>query len=279
MNVFKVGVLMAALTGVFVLLGRAFGGDAGMVMALGFAVLFNFGTFWFSDKLALAAVRARPVSRTDAPELHDMVDRLAESAGVPVPALYIVDDPSPNAFATGRSPSHAAIAVNRGLINLLDREEVRGVIAHEMAHIKHRDTLTMTVVASMAGAITVLASFARFFAFFGGNSEDGENPLSLLVLAIVAPLAAVLIQLGISRAREFEADKTGAELAGTPNGLANALLKLERGTQMLPTRTDTNHAPLYIVNPLKGRGGFARLFMTHPPIEERVNRLRAMNQA
>lgn len=280
MNTLKVTVLIAALTGLFVLAGKAIGGTSGMVIAFGIAIVMNAGAYWFSDKLALAAVRAQPLSENQAPELTEMVRTLAQRAGLPVPRLFIVNDPSPNAFATGRNPQHAAIAVNSGLLDMLDRNEVMGVLAHEMAHIKSRDTLTMTVVATLAGAITMLASFARFAAIFGGfggrsDDGDGDNILSLLVMMLVAPFAALLIQLGISRAREYAADKTGAELAGNPNGLANALLKLERGNELRPTHTDQVHAPLYIVNPLRGRF-FANLFTTHPPVEERVKRLRAL---
>lgn len=280
MNTLKVTVLMAALTGLFVLMGQLIGGNGGMVIAFGIAVVMNVGAYWFSDKIALSMRRAREVSPEEAPELHHMVETLAQRAGLPKPKVYLVDDPSPNAFATGRNPSHAAVAVNTGLLNILDSDEVFGVLAHEMAHIKNRDTLTMTVVATIAGAITMLAGFARFAAIFGGYSRDnrdGGGIIGLLAMAIVAPIAATIMQLAVSRAREFEADKHGAKLAGTPNGLANALLKLERGTAQVPTRTDAAHASMYIVNPLKGMGGFARLFMTHPPVEERIAKLRAMS--
>lgn len=280
MNTLKVTVLMAALTGIFVLFGQALGGNTGMVIAFGLAVAMNFGAYWFSDKMVLKMTRAVPLDPRRDPHLHRMLEVCAERAGIPKPAFYVVNDPSPNAFATGRSPKHAAVAVNTGLLNMLDEDEVMGVIAHEVAHIKNRDTLTMTVVATIAGAITMLAQFAQFAAIFGGmqRSEDGEgsNPLGLLLMALVAPIAAMIMQLAISRAREFEADKLGARLAGSPDGLAKALLKLERGTSLVPTRTDAAHAPLYIVNPLKGRGGLMKLFMTHPPIEERVAKLRAL---
>ena len=279
MNTFKVAILLAALTGLFVIVGKAIGGNSGMVIAFGVAVVMNVGAYWFSDKLALASARAQPVAAGQAPELEEMVQTLASRAGLPVPKLYIVNDPSPNAFATGRNPDHAAIAVNTGLLDILQRDEVMGVLAHEMAHIKSRDTLTMCIVATVAGAITMIANFARFAAFFGGMGRDsdgeGQNIFSLLAMMIVAPFAAMLIQLGISRAREYAADQTGAELAGNPHGLANALLKLERGNEAYPTRTDQVHAPLYIVNPLRGRM-FASLFTTHPPVEERVKRLRAL---
>lgn len=280
MNTLKVTVLLAALTGIFVLMGQALGGNTGMVIAFAIALIMNVGSYWYSDKLALSMARAQEVSPAQAPDLHKMVEVLAERAKIPKPKVYLVNDPSPNAFATGRNPSHAAVAVNTGLLNLLTPDEVFGVVAHEIAHIRNRDTLTMTVVATIAGAITMLAGFARFAAIFGGlgGRDDGEgnNILGLLAMAIVAPIAAMIMQFAVSRAREFEADKWGAEFAGTPDGLSNALLKLERGTSMVPTKTDAAHAPLYIVNPLKGMGGFAKLFMTHPPVEERVAKLRTM---
>jgi heat shock protein HtpX len=240
----------------------------------------NIGTFWFSDKLVIKMTKARPVSRSEAPELHEMVERMSARANIPVPALYVVDDPSPNAFATGRSPSHGVVAVNTGLLDILNKSEVEGVVAHELAHIKHRDTLTMAVAASIAGAIMFLAQFAQIAAIFGGGHSDeegGTNPLVLLLIAMVAPLAAMMIQMGISRAREFEADKSGAEIAGNPDGLANALLKLQRGADAIPTRSmSPQTAHMAIVNPFRGAGGFTKLFMTHPPIEERVEKLRAM---
>lgn len=280
MNTLKVTVLMATLTGLFVLMGLLIGGNGGMVIAFGIAVVMNVSAYWFSDKIALSMRRAREVTAAEAPGLHRMVATLAERAELPMPKVYLVDDPSPNAFATGRNPAHAAVAVNTGLLSLLNDDEVFGVLAHEMAHIKSRDTLTMTVVATIAGAITMLAGFARFAAIFGGysrDSRDGGGIIGMLAMAIVAPIAATIMQLAVSRAREFEADKHGAKLAGTPNGLANALLKLEQGTARVPTRTDAAHASMYIVNPLKGMGGFARLFMTHPPVEERVSRLRSLS--
>lgn len=280
MNTLKVTILLAGLTGLFVLMGNALGGSTGMVIAFVLAVVMNFGAYWFSDKLALKMARAQEVSAAQAPDMHRMVEVLSERAGVPKPKVYVVNDLSPNAFATGRNPSHAAVAVNTGLLNLLTPDEVFGVIAHEIAHIRNRDTLTMTVVATVAGAITMLAGFARFAAIFGGvgGRDDGEgnNILGLLAMAIVAPIAAMIMQLAVSRAREFEADKWGAEFAGTPDGLSNALLKLERGTGLVPTRTDAAHASMYIVNPLKGMGGFSKWFMTHPPVEERVAKLRGM---
>jgi len=274
MNTLKVGALLAALTALFVAMGSWVGGPAGAAVALVFALVMNVATYWFSDRLVIAMTRAQPVSPSEAPELHAMVDRLSMLAGIPKPALYIVPDPSPNAFATGRDPKHAAVAVNEGLLRILDRPEVEGVIAHEIAHIKNRDTLTMTVVATVVGAIMMIANIAQFAAIFGQSDEDGPSPLALLAMALVAPFAATILQLAISRAREYEADRTGALLAGTPRGLANALLKLERGAAVVPSHLPPQTAHLCIVNPLAGVGGFvATLFRTHPPVEDRVRKL------
>lgn len=279
MNLFRVGVLLVGLSALMVWIGQLVGGSAGAAIAFGLALIMNVGSFWFSDKLVIKMTRARPVSRSEAPELHEMVDRLSARANIPVPALYVVDDPSPNAFATGRSPKHGVVAVNTGLLNILNRPEVEGVIAHELAHIKHRDTLTMAIAASIAGAIMFLAQFAQIAAMFGGGQSDeegGAHPLVLLVVALLAPFAAMMIQMGISRAREFEADKTGAEIAGRTDGLANALLKLQRGADAIPSRSmSPQTAHMAIVNPLSG-SGIGKLFATHPPIEVRVEKLRAL---
>lgn len=280
MNTLKVGLMLTVLTAILVGIGQLIGGASGALIALVLAVVMNMGAFWFSDKLVLSMTRARPVSRAEAPDLHRMVETLAERAGIPTPALYVVDDPSPNAFATGRSPERGVVAVNTGLLNILSPREVEGVIAHEIAHIRHRDTLTMAIVATIAGAIMNLANFAQFAAMFGfGRSDDseGSNPLVLLLVAVFAPFAAMLVQFGISRAREYEADALGARLAGSPDGLANALLKLHRGAEMIPSRTASPQtAHLCIVNPFAGAGGIAKLFSTHPPVAERVKRLEAM---
>lgn len=274
MSIFKVGLMLAALTGLFVWCGNMVGGAAGALIAFALAAVMNIGAFWFSDKLVLRMTKAKPLSPEQAPELFAMVERLSQRAGLPTPALYVVEDPTPNAFATGRSPKHAVVAVNTGLLQILDRPEVEGVVAHELAHIKNRDTLTMTVVACIAGAISMIANFAQLSALFGGGDEEGNNPIGLIVMAIVAPIAALLIQMGISRAREYEADRIGADIAGSPHGLANALLKLERGNDLRPAHVQPATAPLYIVNPLRG-GGLAGLFATHPPIAERVRRLQS----
>jgi len=280
MNTLKVGVLLVALTALFIFVGDAIGGRSGAMIAFALALVMNLVSYWFSDKIVLSMYGARPLSPADAPELYRMTERLAERAGIPMPRLYVVPGPQPNAFATGRNPAHSAVAVTEGLVSLLNRDEVEGVIAHEIAHIKHRDTLTMTVVATIAGAVMLLADMARWAMIFGGaRSEDreGGNPLVFLLVLIVAPIAAMLIQLAISRAREYEADATGARLAGSPDGLANALRKLEQASRMIPMEASPSTAHLFIVNPLRGMGGAVMsLFMTHPPIEERIRRLQQM---
>lgn len=280
MSTLKVGFMMVALTAIFVLIGRMVGGPTGMIIALGLAVVMNVGSFWFSDKLVLKMTRAQPLSPQEAPELHAMLDRLVGRANMPKPALYIVNDPSPNAFATGRSPEKGVVAVNTGLLDLLSPKEVEGVIAHELAHIKHRDTLTMAIVASIAGAIMTLANFAQFAAIFGGGNDEegGGNPIVMLAVAMIAPFAAMAVQMGISRAREFEADRLGAEIAGTPDGLAGALEKLERGVARIPSRTlQPQAAHMAIIHPFTGMGGMlSNMFRTHPRTEERIAKLRAM---
>jgi len=279
MKTLKVGLMLAALTALLLWIGNLVGGTAGVILALAFSVVMNMGAFWFSDKIVLHMVRAEPVSPSEAPELYGMVSRLAKRAGIPMPALYIVPDPSPNAFATGRSPQHAAVAVNEGLLNLLNTTEVEGVIAHELAHIKNRDTLTMAIVATIAGAVSSLAYMLHWIPFFGSD-EDGVNPLGAIAMAILAPLAAMMIQMGVSRAREYEADALGARIAGTPSGLANALIKLEQGAAAVPSSMPATAAHMCIVNPLSGVGGaMLGLFSTHPPIQERVRRLQAMRLA
>jgi heat shock protein HtpX len=280
MNTLKVAVLLVALTALFIFVGDAIGGRGGAMIAFALALVMNLISYWFSDKIVLSMYGARPLSPVDAPELYRMVERLAERAGIPVPRLYVVPGEQPNAFATGRDPAHAAVAITAGLLRLLDTEEVEGVLAHEIAHIKHRDTLTMTVVATIAGAVMLLADMARWAMIFGGARSDdreGGNPLVYLFVMIVAPIAAMLIQLAISRAREYEADATGARLAGSPDGLANALRKLEQASRMIPMEASPSTAHLFIVNPLRGMGGtLMSLFMTHPPIEERIRRLERM---
>lgn len=278
MSILKVGILMVLMTALLTWIGHALGGPIYSVGALILAVCLNFSAYWWSDKLVLSMTRAQPVSPAAAPELYEIVNRLSQRAQIPNPTLYVVDDPSPNAFATGRDPSRGVVCVNRGLLDRLDRGEIEGVIAHEISHIAHRDTLTMAMVAAMAGAIMTLASIARFMGFFafGGRDRD-SNPLVLLVIAIFAPLAAIMVQATISRSREFEADRYGAELAGTPIGLAHALEKIEEGAERIQTRTfNESTAHLAIINPFAGMGGLAGLFSSHPPTKERIARLMAM---
>lgn len=273
MNTLKTGLLLTALTGLFVWIGQMAGGTGGMLIAFGVAVVMNVGSYWFSDKIVLRAVRAQVVGRQDAPELYDMTERLAKRAGLPMPKLAIVPDPSPNAFATGRNPQNAVVAVNEGLLHLLDRDEVEGVVAHELAHVKHRDTLTMAIVATVAGAVSVIASILQFAAIFGPRDEEGNSPLAALAVAMVAPLMAMMIQMGVSRAREYEADRLAAEMVGTGRGLRDALLRLERGVAAVPGHMPAQAAHMCIVNPFAGLGGVAGLFSTHPPVAERVRRL------
>lgn len=275
MNTLKVGFLLTALTALLVGIGQLLGGSTGMIIALGFAVVMNLGSFWVSDKLVIKMTRARPLGPGEFPWLRPMVADLAQRAGIPEPRLYLVPDRSPNAFATGRSPKHGVVAVNQGLLEMLDYKEVEGVVAHEIAHIKHRDTLTMAVVATVAGAVMTIANILQFAAIFG-NSEDGPNPLVAIGIAMVAPIAAMMVQMGISRAREYEADATAAKLVGSGVGLQNALLKLERGTAMIPGRMPPQAAHMCIANPFGGASGLIRLFSTHPPIAERVGKLKAL---
>lgn len=280
MNTVKTIGLMVFMTLLLVFVGAAIGGRGGMVMAFALAVIMNFGAYWFSDKIVLRMYNAQPVTEAQAPELHAMVRTLVQKAGMPMPKVYIMPEETPNAFATGRNPEHAVVAVTQGIMRLLSREELTGVIAHELAHIKHRDMLTGTIVATIAGAISMLAQMAQWAMIFGGGRRDsddeGGSPIAALVMMIVAPIAAMLVQMAISRTREFEADKGGAQIAGHPSGLANALLKLEKGAQIIPmhdAKPATAH--MFIVNPLTG-GGLLKLFSTHPPIAERVKRLNEM---
>ncbi|SHF28281.1 Heat shock protein. Metallo peptidase. MEROPS family M48B [Desulfacinum infernum DSM 9756] len=280
-NRFRTTLLLAALTVLIVGIGRLLGGPQGMAIALVFAVVMNFGTYWFSDKIVLAMYRAQPVDEREAPELYNMVRELAASAGLPMPRVYIIPSETPNAFATGRNPEHAVVAVTEGLLRLLSAHEVRGVLAHELAHIKNRDILIGTIAAAMAGAVMFLADMARWTAIFGGfrgNDEEGEGAGGLfgtLVLAIVAPIAAMLIQMAISRSREYLADETGARIAGHPESLASALEKLAVASERIPmVEAKPATAHMFIVNPLSGRS-LVNLFSTHPPIEERIRRLRS----
>ncbi|HEY7067194.1 MAG TPA: zinc metalloprotease HtpX [Chloroflexota bacterium] len=278
-NFLKTIVLLTVLTVLLVLAGRLLFGTTGMVYALVLAAVMNLGSYWFSDKIVLATSGAHEVSPEEAPQLYRIVDQVAQMAGVPRPRVYIIDAESPNAFATGRDPSHAAVAVTTGIMRILSERELVCVLAHELGHVRNRDTLTMAVVATIAGAITMLANIAQWGLIFGGfgrdRDDEGMNPIAALVMIIVAPLAATLIQLAISRAREFEADATGARISHDPLALASALEKLEAGEAARPLNPAPATAHLYIVNPFGG-GGWQGLFMTHPPIPERVARLRAM---
>jgi heat shock protein HtpX len=283
MNTLKTAILMAALTALLVLLGRWIGGQEGMILAFLLALGMNFFSYWFSDKMVLAMTRARPLDSQEAPELYALVRRLAERAGVPMPRLYLVPDDSPNAFATGRDPNHAAIAVNQGLLRILDQPEVEGVLAHELSHVKHRDILISTIAATMAGALTLLAQMGQFGLIFGGydrrDDDRGGNPLGALLLIIVAPIAAMLIQFAISRSREYAADEGAARLTGQPMNLAHALLRLEQATTAIPSETaNPATAHMYIVNPLRG-GGVASWFSTHPSTADRVARLQELDRA
>jgi heat shock protein HtpX len=269
----KVFVLMAGLTALFGALGGFIGGQAGMAMALVFAALMNVAMYWGSSKMVLRMYRARIVTPAEAPELYAMVDTLRRRAGLPMPAVAIAPHAQPNAFATGRNPQNAVVCVTDGLLALLSADEVEGVVAHELAHIKNRDMLLQTVTATLAGAISNLANFGLFF---GGGDED-DNPFALIGMAILAPIAAMIIQMAISRQREFKADAVGAQISGRPIGLANALRRLEAGARAVPMHVSPAAAPLAQVNPLAAHGGgIGKLFSTHPPTEERVARLQAM---
>jgi heat shock protein HtpX len=278
-NVFKTGLLLAVLTAMLVLLGGAFGGQQGMIVAFVIALAMNFFSYWFSDKIVLKMYGAQPITEAQAPRLYAIVRRLATRAQIPMPPVYLIPTDTPNAFATGRNPEHAAVAVTEGIMRILDEDELEGVLAHELSHVKNRDVLISTIAATLAGAITYLAHMLQWGAMFGGRSGDdddgGSNPIAALALAIVAPLAAMLVQMAVSRAREFEADATGARLAGRSRGLAGALQKLEVASQALPMQANPATAHLFIVNPLSGQS-LMRLFSTHPPVEERVARLRMM---
>jgi heat shock protein HtpX len=278
MNYFRTALLLAALTGFFLAVGYLLGGTSGLVIALFVALGMNLFAYWNSDRMVLRMANAHEVGPNDAPELFSIVQGLAQRAGLPMPRVYIIDEEQPNAFATGRDPEHAAVAATTGLLRYLSREEITGVMAHELSHVRHRDTLTMTVAATLAGAIGMLASFGLFMG--GGRNENGRagNPIVAIAAMILAPLVATLVQMAISRSREYEADRSGAEISGQPLWLASALAKLSAGTQQIPNQVaEANPATahLYIANPLSG-GGMRSLFSTHPPMEERIARLEAM---
>ncbi len=280
MNYFKTFLLMLVLTGLFILVGTAIGGKTGAVYAFVFAGLMNFVSYWFSDKIVLRMYGAKEVSQSEAPQLYGIVAELTSKANLPMPKVYIMENETPNAFATGRNPEHAAVAVTSGIMRILSKEELMGVIGHELSHIRHRDILISTLAATMAGAITMLARMAQFGAMFGGGRSNddegggGNNFLFTLIFSIVASIAAMLIQMAISRSREYLADAGGAHLSN-PLYLARALGKLEMASKRIPMEANPSTAHMFIVNPLTG-GGVLSLFSTHPPIEERIARLEEM---
>lgn len=275
-NTLKTAVLLGAIGGLFVLLGTMLGGMGGALIGMMIAFAITGGSYWFSDRLAVRAAHATEVSAAQAPELHAMVDELAGRAGLPKPKVYISPSPQPNAFATGRNPSHSAVAVTEGLMQQCPPEEIRAVLAHEMAHIRNRDILIGSVAAAIATAISFVANMAMFAGLFGGSSDDDDGPsgASMLIMAIIAPIAAGMLQMAVSRSREFEADRVGSRISGDPLALASALRRLERVSQQAPMDIAPAQASAWIVNPLTGnRRDMSRLFMTHPPVEERVARL------
>lgn len=279
MNGLKTMVLMVTLTLMLVGFGAVLGGRSGMTVALIIAFAMNFFSYWFSDKIVLRMYGAQEVTEAEAPEIHSMVRDLARQAGLPMPKVYIIDQDQPNAFATGRNPEHAAVAVTTGILRILSPSELQGVLAHELAHVKNRDVLVGTIAATIAGAISYLAQMAQWAMIFGGRSSDDEegssSPLAAIATMIVGPIAAMLVQMAISRAREYGADETGALISGRPLSLASALRKLQMAAQQIPMDANPATSHMFIVNPLSG-GGITRLFSTHPPIEERIARLEAM---
>ena len=278
MNTMKTFLLMGVLTVLFVTIGGTLGGQSGMTIALIFAAVMNFVSYWWSDKIVLKMYSAKELTRNDAPDLFSITQELTQRGNLPMPKLYMIEGDQPNAFATGRDPNHAAVAVTEGIMKLLSRDELRGVIAHELAHIKNRDILIGTIAATFAGAISYLANMAQWTMIFGGrNSDDegGSNPVSAILMMILAPIAAMLVQMAISRSREFIADETGAQMTGNPISLANALRKLHTSAQQIPMHATPATAHMFIVNPLTG-SSFMKLFSTHPPMEERIARLEAM---
>jgi len=280
-NTLKTGILLALLTVLFIAIGSYMGGQGGMVMAFAFAVLMNAGAYWFSDKIVLRMYRAQEVSEAEAPQLHAMVHRLATAASLPMPKVYILPSDSPNAFATGRNPQHAAVAVTQGIMKILTPDELEGVLAHEMGHVKNRDILIGTIAATLAGAVMMLARFAQFAAIFGGGDRDregGGGGLGLIVMAILAPIGAMLVQMAVSRSREYQADASGARFCGRPESLARALEKIAEASKRVPLEASAATAHMFILSPLSGRGMMS-LFSTHPPVEKRVERLRAMRVA
>ena len=273
MNTVKTLFLLMTLTLILIWAGASLGGKQGMTVAFIFALGMNFFAYWFSDKIVLRMYRARKVTESEAPELYGIVRRLAQKAEIPMPKVYIIDQEQPNAFATGRNPRHASVAVTTGIMRILSNEELQGVIGHELTHIRHRDILISTIAATIAGAISYLAQMAQWAMIFGHRGDDEEgNPLAALAMMIVAPIAALIVQMAISRSREYSADEGGARLAGNPRYLSGALRKLHSASQKIPMEANPSTSHMFIVNPLSG-GGLLKLFSTHPPIEERIKRL------
>jgi heat shock protein HtpX len=277
MNAVKTVFLMTLMMVLFLFVGYLLGGNTGMTIALVFSLIMNFGSYWFSDKIVLKMYRAKEVNRETAPKFYDMIEGLAKQANLPMPKVYLINDPTPNAFATGRNPNHAAVAATTGILQGLSNEELAGVMAHELAHVKHRDTLISTIAATLVGSISFIAQMAGWVFMFGrGSDERGGSGIGGLVLLILSPILAMLIQMAISRSREFAADKGSAEFTGNPLGLASALQKISRGNQIKPVyHSNPTTAHMFIINPLHG-GGMSKLFSTHPSTEERIKRLQAM---
>jgi heat shock protein HtpX len=276
-NTLKTVFLLALLSGLLILAGRIVGGNGGMLLALGLAFVMNLSAYWFSDRLALAFAHAREVTAEEAPDLHRVVSDLARDANMPMPRVYVIEQQAPNAFATGRDPQHAVVAATTGILQLANPRELRAVIAHELTHVRNRDTLVMAVVASVAGAISYLAQMAQWSIWFGGGRDDdeGQNPVALIAAIVLLPVAALVVQLAVSRSREYGADEGGATLVHDPIGLASALRKLESYSRQIPLAVNPSVSPLFIVQPLVP-GGLTSLFSTHPPIEERIARLEKM---
>jgi heat shock protein HtpX len=279
MNTIKTFILLVALTLILIWAGGALGGKQGMTIAMILALGMNFFSYWFSDKIVLKMYGAKEVTESEAPELYAMVRRLAQRAELPMPKVYMINQDQPNAFATGRNPNHAAVAVTTGIMRILSSEELQGVIGHELTHVKNRDILISTIAATIAGAISYLAHMAQWAMIFGGHRDDDEggNPFAAIAMMIVGPIAALIVQMAISRSREYAADQGGAQIAGNPRYLAGALRKLDRASQQIPMDANPATSHMFIVNPLSG-GGLLKLFSTHPPIEERIARLESMGR-
>jgi heat shock protein HtpX len=274
-NTFKTTFLLTALTLLMLLIGRYFGGQSGMLLALVFAAVTNFVAYFFSDKIALATYRAQPVTREELPVVYRIVERLTQKTGLPMPAIYVIPTESPNAFATGRNPRHASVAVTQGILRLLNEEELEGVLAHELGHVNNRDILISSVAATIAGAVTMLAAMGRWAAFFGGfggSRDQRRSPIGALLMLFLAPIAATLIRMAVSRSREYQADATGAHITGNPYALANALAKLDDSSRRVPLAASPSTAHLFIIQPFLGIS-FASLFSTHPPTADRIARL------